>query len=291
MAHSFGGKWTQEKLEKVGHYLQTYATALKNQRFKLIYIDAFAGTGYINLKEKDTSQPLLLEFEETDTKAFVDGSAKNALEINPPFDEYIFIEKHEKRLTELEGLKNDFPHIANRIFPVGADANEYLQNFCKSDWTYKRAIVFLDPYGMQVSWETIEAIANTQAIDLWILFPLGVAVNRLLKKDGNLTESVKLRLDNMFGVDDWFEAFFKPKQKRTLFDVETGFEKVANLDSIAEYFNQRLESIFAGVAKTPLKLYNSKNNPLYLLCFAVGNPNPKAKGLALKFANHILQMR
>ena len=56
MAHSFGGKWTQEKLEKVGHYLQTYATALKNQKFKLIYIDAFAGTGYINLKEKDTSQ-------------------------------------------------------------------------------------------------------------------------------------------------------------------------------------------------------------------------------------------
>jgi len=144
---------------------------------------------------------------------------------------------------------------------------------------------------MQVKWETIEAIAKTQAIDLWILFPLGVAVNRLLKKDGNISEPIKRRLDEMFGTEDWFEAFFKPKEKRTLFDIETGFEKVANLDSISDYFNQRLATVFAGVAKTPLKLYNSKNNPLYLLCFAVSNRNSKANSLASKFANYILQMR
>lgn len=291
MAHSFGGKWTQEKLEKVGFYLQSYATALKNQNFRLTYVDAFAGTGYVGLKEKNENQLSSMEFEETEVREFVSGSAKNALEVNPPFDEYIFIEKNEKRFAELENLKNDFPNLANKIFPIGADANDYLLNFCRRDWRYNRAIVFLDPYGMQVKWETIEAIAKTQAIDLWILFPLGVAVNRLLKKDGNITESVKQRLDEMFGTEDWFVEFFKHKEIRTLFEIQTGFEKTANLDSIAEYFNHRLETTFAGVAKVPLKLYNSKNNPLYLLCFAVGNPNPKAKGLALKLANHILQMR
>lgn len=291
MAHLFGGKWTQEKLQKVGHYLNSYATALKNQKFRLIYVDAFAGTGYVTLKEKDETQLLLPEFEEKDIKDFVFGSARNALEVVPPFDEYVFIEKSEKRFVELEVLKNDYQTLANRITPISDDANSYLQKFCQSDWRFKRAIVFLDPYGMQVKWETIEAIAKTQAIDLWILFPLGVAVNRLLKKDGKISEPVKQRLDEMFGTQDWFEAFFKEKETRSLFDIETGFEKVANLDSIAEYFNQRLESIFAGVARNPLKLYNSKNNPLYLLCFAVGNSNLKAKGLALKLANHILQMR
>ncbi|CAN5281719.1 three-Cys-motif partner protein TcmP [soil metagenome] len=291
MAHSFGGKWTQEKLDKVGHYLQTYSTALKNQKFKLIYVDAFAGTGYVNLQDKSENQPFLIEFEETDVRDFVSGSAKNALEINPPFDEYIFIEKDEKRFSELSNLKKYFPNIADRIIPVSADANEYLQNFCRGDWRYKRAIVFLDPYGMQVKWETIQAIAKTQAIDLWILFPLGVAVNRLLKKDGNISELIKKRLDEMFGTENWFEEFFKEKEIRGLFDTQTILEKTANLDSIADYFNKRLASVFAGVAKNPLKLYNTKNNPLYLLCFAVGNPNPKAQGLALKFANHILQMR
>lgn len=291
MAHSFGGKWTREKLEKVGNYLQTYATALKNQKFKLVYVDAFAGTGYVTLKDKDESQLSLPEFEEIEVREFVSGSARNALEVNPPFDEYIFIEKNERRFAELENLKNDFPILGNRILLISAEANEYLQNFCQGDWRYKRAIVFLDPYGMQVKWETIEAIAKTQTIDLWILFPLGVAVNRLLKKDANITEPTKKILNEMFGTKDWFEEFFKEKEIRGLFETQTIFEKTANLDSIAEYFNRRLESVFAGVAKNPLKLYNSKNNPLYLLCFAVGNPNPRAKGLALKFANYILQMR
>jgi three-Cys-motif partner protein len=291
MAHSFGGKWTQEKLEKVGNYLQTYSTALKNQSFRRIYVDAFAGTGYVNFKETQNNPSLFPEFEESEVQDFVAGSAQIALNVDPPFNEYIFIEKTANRFNELEKLKEDFPHLANRISLQSSDANEFLQSFCKNDWSNKRAVVFLDPYGMQVKWETIEAIANTHAIDLWILFPLGVAVNRLLKRDGNISEPVEQRLDEMFGTDDWFQEFFKPKEVRTLFDVETGFEKVANLDSISDYFNQRLSSIFAGVAKNPLKLYNSKNNPLYLLCFAVGNPNPKANGLALKFANYILQMK
>jgi hypothetical protein len=35
-------------------------------------------------------------------------------------------------------------------------------------------VLFLDPYGMQVDWTTIEAIARTKAIDLRVLFPLGI---------------------------------------------------------------------------------------------------------------------
>jgi three-Cys-motif partner protein len=291
MTHPFGGIWTQEKLEKVGHYLQTYSTALKNQSFKRIYVDAFAGTGYVNFKDNVETPSLFPEFEESEVQDFVVGSAQIALSVNPPFDQYYFIEKNPNRFSELEKLKESFPHLASRIFPQFSDANDFLQAFCQTDWSNKRAVVFLDPYGMQVKWETIKVIAKTQAIDLWILFPLGVAVNRLLKKDGNISESVKRRLDEMFGTKDWFNEFFKPKEVRTFFDTATGFEKTANLDSISDYFNQRLKTAFAGVAKNPLKLYNSKNNPLYLLCFAVSNPNPKANGLALKFANYILQMK
>ncbi len=38
---------------------------------------------------------------------------------------------------------------------------------------------------MQVDWKTIEAVAATKAIDLWLLFPLGVGVNRLLTRSGD----------------------------------------------------------------------------------------------------------
>ena len=45
----FGGAWTLKKLGILERYLDAYTTALKSQPFKLMYIDAFAGTGQIAL--------------------------------------------------------------------------------------------------------------------------------------------------------------------------------------------------------------------------------------------------
>lgn len=64
-------------------------------------------------------------------------------------------------------------------------------------------------------------------------------------------------------------------------------EKVADFESISQYFVERLKTVFAGVADNPLVLYNSCNNPLYLLCFASGNP--KGSKTAIKIAQEILK--
>ncbi len=45
-------------------------------------------------------------------------------------------------------------------------------------------------------------------------------------------------------------------------------------------------NVFEQVADNPLLHYNSKNVPLYLLCFAAGNP--KGAPTAVKIAQHIL---
>ena len=45
--NQFGGPWTQEKLGILKKYLDAYTTALKNQQFCLLYIDAFAGAGTV----------------------------------------------------------------------------------------------------------------------------------------------------------------------------------------------------------------------------------------------------
>jgi hypothetical protein len=57
--------------------------------------------------------------------------------------------------------------------------------------------------------------------------------------------------------------------------------------TIGRYFNNRLKSIFAAVADEPKVLRNSANSPLYLLCFAVGNP--RGAPIALRIANHLLK--
>jgi three-Cys-motif partner protein len=139
---------------------------------------------------------------------------------------------------------------------------------------------------MQLSWETLAAVGQTKAIDTWILFAVS-AVNRLLKRDGEIPVRWRERLDKMFGEPDWFDVFF-PKEKLPLFDDGTQVRrKVADLDLIGKYFNRRLETVFAGVAPNPYTLRNSQGAPLFLLCFAAGNPY--AIEPAIKIAQDILK--
>lgn len=289
--HEFGGNWTDEKLLRVRKYLTAYATILK-KKFKFAYIDAFAGTGYRENKVKADNENQLSLFNEAELKeigAFSEGSARIALKTNPPFDKYIFIEKSKKHFSELQRLKDEFPDKAKQIELVNDNANEYLLDRCNNyKWQNHRAVLFLDPYGMQVGWETIKAIAKTEAIDLWYLFPLGIGLNRLLKKDHkSIPESWKLKITNILGTNEWENTFYNDVEVQTLFGNQTSKEKVTDFYKISNFVVERLKSIFPGVAKNALLLRNSKNNPLYLLCFASGNP--KGAKTAVKIAQDILK--
>ena len=284
----FGGDWTREKLERVQRYLCAYTIALRRQPFKLLYVDAFAGAGYCSAPQSCADEDLLLqEFGEDDTRQFLSGSARIALEVKPSFSEYVFIEKSEKNVADLEKLREEFPALRGRIQVVQAEANSYLKELCAGSWADKRAVMFLDPYGMQVNWDTIRSIAATRAVDLWYLFPLGVAVNRLLRKDGMIDQSIRRRLDQLFGESDWYDAFYQTTESLTLWGPEVSTTRVGGFKAISDYLVRRLTSEFAGVANNPLPLLNSKNNPLYLLCFA--SANPKGAPIALEIAQHILR--
>ncbi|ABU56458.1 three-Cys-motif partner protein TcmP [Roseiflexus castenholzii] len=288
--HTFGGDWTDDKLERLRKYLAAYTTIFnKNERarkLKTIYVDAFAGTGYRDRKTQPNDQlPLFPELEQPEAAAFLDGSARIALGVEPPFKQYLLIERDSKREQALQQLKRDFPDKQIKI--VKEDANNYLTQWCaEQDWRYSRAVVFLDPYGMQVSWGLIEALARTKAIDLWFLFPLGVAVNRLLTRKAPPTGAWADALTRILGTDAWKSAFYVQKNQLTLFGEEESCEKEADFERIGRFFVERLKTVFYGVAENPLPLRNSRHNPLYLLCFASGNP--KGSQTAIKIAQHIL---
>ncbi|NOY12290.1 MAG: three-Cys-motif partner protein TcmP [Deltaproteobacteria bacterium] len=286
----FGGDWTTEKLLRIQKYLSAYTTALKNKPFRLIYIDAFAGTGYRNIKSEENQQTLMFpDLAAEDTEAFLAGSAKIALQTEPRFAEYHFIEQDARKCKELERLKQDFPAKAQDIHIDNDDANAALVRICDlmSKRRNLRAVLFLDPFGMNVSWQTIEAIAATKAIDMWYLFPLGVGVNRLLTKNGIIPDTWQQKLNNIFGCSDWKEQFYTTEIQQDLFSDEETSTKTGDFQQIADFFVRRLDSIFAGVVKKPLPLYNSRRNPLYLLCFACGNK--KGTPIALRIAGHILK--
>ncbi|MDE0084804.1 MAG: three-Cys-motif partner protein TcmP [Candidatus Poribacteria bacterium] len=276
IGQTFGGDWTEQKLECVSKYLDAYTKIMRLRKYKYTYIDAFAGMGYRELKNHD--DPAI--------QSFLAGSARRALEVKRPFPNYVFIEADKRSFAELKKLKDEFPD--RNIKCINKEANESVRNRCQeTNWKENRALVFLDPYGMEVDWTTIELIARTQAIDLWLLFPIGMGVNRLLKNDGNILKPHRKKLDQLFGRTDWFEEFYQLSPQLSLFSENVGFVKKDNIFSIIEqYYLKRLASIFEFVAQNPFHLRNSKNSLMYLLCFAAGNPNAS---IALKIAEDILE--
>lgn len=143
-SQKFGGPWTVEKLNILSGYLNFYTTALKNQPFQLIYIDAFAGTGKINIGSEG-------EYE------VIAGSARLALQASGQFSEYIFIEKKKSFASELKAMvEQEFPHKKARVKILPQDCNQALINICQQvDWKKARAVLFLDPYAADVQWETL----------------------------------------------------------------------------------------------------------------------------------------
>ena len=290
--HEFGGEWTTEKLSCLKEYLTQYTKILRNNErakyFSLTYVDAFAGTGYRSASKKESTTAIpLLDLDDEDRANYLKGSARIALEIEPPFHWYLFLERKAGYTRELERLKLDYPFKASKIKVVQADANTYLKNWCETtDWKKNRAVVFLDPYGMQVEWSLIEAIAKTKAIDLWWLFPLGVSTIRMLTKDEMPPKEWSDILTRTFGTEEWKNEFYPERKVQMLWGEEDQRCRNVEFENVGNYIVKRLKTIFPGVVERPLQLCNSRNNPLYLLCFAAGNP--KGAKTALNIAKYIL---
>jgi three-Cys-motif partner protein len=289
----FGGDWTEQKLAAVRKYLGAYTIALSKQKFELSYIDAFAGTGYRERRSSRRSEEqsfLAEEFKplmEDETQKFLDGSATLALKTEPSFHRYVFIELLKKKVAELEKLRVRFPEKAARIEIVQGDANIAIQSLCaKWDQKRSRGVLFLDPFGMQADWATVDAVARTRTIDVWILFPFGA--NRLLtKRASDIRPQWRDRLTKLFGTESWYARFYEEQKIQGFFGESSTISKRLTLEVLGAFYHERLKSIFPKVAPNPRVLYNSKDVPLFELFFAAGNPGVGGD-LALRIAEHIL---
>lgn len=283
---------TKRKLDNLSKYLQSYSVALKNQGFARIYIDAFAGTG--SRTETQPALPLFGEIEpqEIDTP----GSASIALSTTPSFDTLAFFEKDSRRFKQLEKLKEKYP--AQKIVLRQGDANEYVKRICERvKWhQYQdglkgfRGVIFLDPYGMEVEWKTVEAIANTEALDCWYFFPLSGLYRNAPHNPAKLDSAKEDALDRVLGTKDWREKWYKQNiDRQSLFESDEEATARADVDAIEAYVAERLRSIFKGVVMPPVRLRHNGGAPMASLFFAVSNPNPKAVALAKRISSHILE--
>jgi len=285
------GPWAEEKLECLSKYLSAYTTILRRQSWckGYFYIDAFAGAGVARLRDGTSgsaSLSLLQQIsewtEDEDNAEYVLGSPHRALGIEHPFTQYLFIEANSKRCDELNNIVDQYPNTHN-VQVVEGDANDVLVNRVVNnnhiDWKKYRAVVFLDPFGMQVPWTTLQSLALTKSIEVIINFPVGMVIQRLLHADGKIPGERRSMLDRYFGTTEWEDVVYQDQQD--LFG-ETSKVKFGNSGNrIAKWYRQRLQDEF-GFATPARLIRNSRGTPLYYLLFA--GPHPKGA----EIAEHVL---
>jgi three-Cys-motif partner protein len=291
--HEFGGKWTELKLDAMRRYFSAYATVLKKQSFRKVYIDAFAGTGERTEKER-LEEPENDIFGESDGayyQATKVGSTRIALEIDPPFSEYKFIELKAGHVQALNALKGEYPH--RNIEVLQGDANAVLTHIARSTlwntYPYVRAAVFVDPYGMNIDWETLVALAETKAVDLVLLFPTG-PLNRMLTRDGDIPEAWQKRIDQTLGTPRWRNVFYADIDIPDMFDTDRRRAKTATLQGLKAIAIERLQTVFPWALNESLELRNSKGSVLYDLLFACANPKKVAGEKCLNIARSAIKV-
>ena len=276
--NNFGGNWTENKIEILVEYAQAYLSIMnkyaKKNNWKLLYFDGFAGSGFIK-KGKDKNQKIIV------------GAAKRILELEKPrpFDLYYFVEKETENADKLlQTTKKEFSN--KNIYIVNTDCNEKIETmskFLKTDKGKKyKVLAYIDPCGMQLNWKSLVSLEEL-SVDVWILVPTGMGVNRLLKKDGRISDAWIERLETFLGMEkqEIIDYFYNEKTVSTLFGNEIVITKEDKaIEKSAELYKERLSKLFKFVSN-PYVLKNKSNSTMFHFLMASNNPT------AVKIANEI----
>ena len=284
----WGGPWTEKKLDAFAKYVSAYLNIMKYRSFwKTIYFDGFAGSGERKAK---TKVPAFQGFFTKEDEKLYKGAAERVLTLpnNLSFDYYYFIDSSNNSLEKLKTKLLKLPNIKRDSLAFrSGDCNQWILELSKAMSDPKKkyaALVLLDPFGMQINWESIESLRGTKT-DIWILIPTGVIINRLLDKNGNLEHIEKLQ--SFFGLSQEIirDKFYSLKSHTTIFGDEVEVIRKVNspIEKIAELYVERLKTIWSFVTEKPLILMNSKGVPIFHFVFASNNEK------ALKIANQIFQ--
>lgn len=265
------GRWSEEKLNLLAQYLQAYSAIMSNQKTSnnptgrpwlraYYYIDAFAGS----------VKPIA-----KDEQRYINGSPLRALQTEPQFDGYWFIDVSPQRIRRIELLREEYPGriIETRL----GNCNEVLCNDIIPrvlQSPTQRTFVFLDPYGLQVDWETVKKLANTKTCDIFVNFSV-MGVTRLLPREQTPEVEVVEQLNNVMGSTDWITRIYQETSATQLDLFGNSAEPTLSRDTIraewlASLYAEHLRDLFPHVSR-PVLMRNSTNSVLYALCLASHN--------------------
>lgn len=262
------GYWSEIKLDIVREYASAYSIIMNKQTTirRYLYIDGFAGAGVHISKQ---------------TGNFIPGSPLNALNVQPSFNEFHFIDLDGGRAHSLRDLAGD----QTDVFVHEGDCNEILLEsvFPRARYEdYRRALCLLDPYGLHLDWEVVKTAGQMRSIEIFLNFPvMDMNMNVLWHDRDKIRPEQAERMDAFWGDGTWQKnAYLKTP------GLFGDMEKKAGNRVIAEAFQKRLSNV-AGFkfVPDPMPMRNSRGGVVYYLFFASPNETG-AKIVGDIFAKH-----
>jgi three-Cys-motif partner protein len=283
---AFFNSGTEKKLDAVAAYLSKFLDVMSKQHYlETVYVDAFAGTGTIPASKTESTLHGIVDANE-----FAVGSALRALALPRRFSRYIFIDQSGSKLAELAARIGETELRRSNIQIIRGNASEQLINLCPMISRPRvRAVVFLDPFGNQVPWALLEALARTKHVDLLYLFPAMLGVYRQISDiEAKITPEAEASLDSVFGPHDWRRAFIGEKSQIDLFGQRTVKYKIADVNDVTRFQISCMKAAFKGCVLDEWLPLGRNGNHWYSLIFAMANPNPSAVKIGSAIARHIM---
>jgi spore photoproduct lyase len=241
------GKWAKNKYYYIKNYLNIFTMAMRKQ-WKLYYIDLFAGCGKCKVRE---------------TEEEIDGSALIALNLNYPFNKYIFVDLNQDALSSLKKRTKD-SSLGDRIdFKIGDCNEKILEILGEIPQQGTLCLAVIDPTGLQIKFETIRKLTKGRRVDLLITFPEGMAIKRNIDQFLKQEESP---LDGFMGDRKWRDLY---KAELTTSSLEDRRRRFIDL------YREKLKEIGYREIKSGEEILirsSQKRLPLYYLVFASKHP-------------------
>src|SRR2546426_6835505 len=238
------GPWAEDKYRYLGMYAEMFSTGMKNKWDRRVYLDLFSGPGYSTLR---------------DTNRVVLGSPMIALRLPDPFDAYVFA---DEKAGALDALKTRAERLDRRhdVSYIPGDANAVVGDVLKEIPGEREektlSFCFLDPYKLNIHFDTVRRIAEGRAVDFLILLALYVDANRNVQwyeQEPNPT------IDQFLGDPKWRDRWTPAAQRA---------------ESIVSFLAGEYSSRMAEIGYLPMALddmvkvrTHDKRLPLYYLAF------------------------
>jgi three-Cys-motif partner protein len=210
------GTWSAEKYGAVRIYAQIFTRTMASKWKSLAYLDLYAGAGQSQVK--GTGEILL-------------GSPLIALSLDVQFHSYVFCERDPSKLDALKiRVQRHFPE-ANVKF-IRGDCNQAIPEIAAAVPAGSLTLCFVDPYRLDIRFDTVRALANGRSIDFLCLLASRMDAGR---NPHNYTKEERTEIDHFLGSSTW----------RQNWDIATkDVAKEPNLgDFICKAFSRQMESI------------------------------------------------